>query len=76
MDNYVDYLILDMYSKGFSINKIVDDVFRYSKKHFPKNSTFSSFSISNDKGYTRLDCSLYVSRTILNRNRSLGLSSK
>lgn len=69
-NNYVDYLIIDMYKKGYSIKKITDEVFRYSKRNVPKNNSYSNCAISPDKTYARIDCSSYVARTILNRNRS------
>lgn len=68
--DYLDYMIIDMYNEGYSIKKIVDDVFRYSKRHIPKNSSFSNYPIALEKPYSRLDCYNYVSRMILNYNRT------
>lgn len=65
----MDELIIDLYKKGFSIAYIVDKVFKINKNNIPKNESYNNFRLYESRGYNRLDCSLYVSKVILNYNR-------
>ena len=66
--NELDRRIIDMYNKGYSIKSIVDYVFGYSKRNYPKNYQYTNCKIDDYKDYARCDCIIYVSKVLINYN--------